>query len=409
MLTVIDPARFRIARTGDLSRDLLVFYSLHGSATPGLDYQELPLSIRIPSGQSSVTFDVTPKFDQLEEGMETVYVRLEPSPLAGPLPNYEIAPAGRAALAIILDNGSFPTPGLEIVRPAQGDQFTPPASIEIVAAAYHPTRDIARVDFYAGAVKIGESQVADLDPITGGLIVHRFTWNDPPNGVHLLTAHGFDQNQIPVLTSAPVSITVGTEPPRPVITIVATSRIAEESSVPFRRMNLVGEFTISRTGPTNDSSSVFVQYSGMATSGVDYLSLPRLVTIPPGSVSTAIRVAAINDQLPEGIETLVATLSHCGPGIDPATGNVCIDGYEIDPAHQSATVFIRDDGITTATLAITRPQDGAAFNSGDTIPIEAIAIDLEGYISWVEFWDGEQKIGDSVIEMVRCVFGCAPS
>src|SRR4030095_11903413 len=134
------------------------------------------------------------------EGMETVYVRLEPSPLAEP-PSYEIAPARRDAVAIILDNGSFPRPGLEIVRPAQGDQFTPPASIEIVAAAYHPTRDIARVDFYAGAVKIGESLAVDLDPSMGGLIVHRFTWNNPATGIHLLTARGFAESDGALLTA----------------------------------------------------------------------------------------------------------------------------------------------------------------------------------------------------------------
>src|SRR5207249_1718059 len=123
--------------------------------------------------------------------------------------------------------------------------------------------------------------------------------------------------------------------------------------------------------------------------------------IAPGSVSTVIRIEATNDRLPEGIETLVATLSQCGPGTDPPSGITCFEGFDIDPAHQSATVFIRDDGITEASLAITRPQDGAAFNAGDAIHIEAGAIDLNGYISRVEFWDGEQKIGVSEIAFIR--------
>src|SRR5207247_10899637 len=114
-------------------------------------------------------------------------------PDALPISTYDIDPTGRDAVAIILDNGSFPTPGLEIVRPEEGDRFTPPAGIEIVAAAYHPTRDISRVDFYAGAAKIGESLVVDLDPSMGGLIVHRFTWENPPAGLHLLAARGVEE------------------------------------------------------------------------------------------------------------------------------------------------------------------------------------------------------------------------
>ncbi|HKS36830.1 MAG TPA: Ig-like domain-containing protein [Verrucomicrobiae bacterium] len=401
ILTVIDPARFRISRSGDLSRDELVFFSVHGSATPGTDYQELNSSIRIPAGERSVAFEIIPRFDQIAEGMETVLLRLEPSPLAGPLPSYDIFPGGRDAVAIVLDNGSFPTPGIEIIRPEEGDRFSPGASIELVAAAYHPTRDILRVDFHAGATKIGDSMIIFEKPFSGGLIVHRFTWSNPPAGVHSLTARGFNENQEHVLTSAPVQITIGTQPTQPVVGITATQRIAEESSEPFRRMNLIGEFTISRTGPTNQSLSLFVQYSGMATPGVDYPPLPRLATIPAGASSTVIRVEAINEHVSEGIETLVATLAHCGPGIDPATGILCIDGFGIDPAHQSDTVFIRDDGLTEASLVITRPGDGAGFPPGQTILIEATAIDLEGYINQIEFRDGDQRIGESAIEFIR--------
>ena len=44
----------------------------------------------------------------------------------------------------------------------------------------------------------------------------------------------------------------------------------------------VGEFTISRTGPTNSGLPVFVHCAGTATPGKDYDPLPWLVTIPAG-------------------------------------------------------------------------------------------------------------------------------
>jgi hypothetical protein len=79
----------------------------------------------------------------------------------------------------------------------------------------------------------------------------------------------------------------------------------------------------------------------------------------------------------------------------------CVGGFEIDPAHERATVFIRDDGITEASLVIRRPADGAVFRAGQTIPIEAIAVDLLSYLGRVEFWAGDQLIGVSAPQSFR--------
>jgi len=392
-----DPARFQVFRSGDLSRDLLAFFSVHGSASPGQDYSEWISPVRIPAGQQSATLEVLPIDDALREGVETISVRLEPSPLVGPLPTYEINPTSRDAVAVILDNDVAPGPALEIVSPTEGEHFTLPASIEIIAAAYHPTRDLLRVDFYAGEEKIGESSLVFDKPFSGGLIVHRFTWTQPREGSYALTARGFDENQSLVVTSVPVRIAVGPEPPRTVVRIEATSPIAEEDSTPFDRLNLVGVFTISRSGPTNESLPVYVQYSGSAVAGEDYPVLPWVVSIPAGAASTQIRVEPIADGVREGIETLVATVSNCPP---PWLRPPCYD-FEVDSARQSATVFIRDDGITGASLTMTNPKDGANFNLGETILIEATAIDLDGYISRVEFFDGNQRIGESEIVFIR--------
>jgi hypothetical protein len=198
---------------------------------------------------------------------------------------------------------------------------------------------------------------------------------------------------LPSIVSAQVDGT------RTVVRIEATSPIAEETSAPLRRLNLVGAFTISRTGPTNNPLSVFVQYSGTATPGMDYPILPWLTSIPAGATSTVIRVEAKVDDLPEPVERVVATISNCPPDRDPRVLVPCYD-FDVDPAHASATVSIRDDGITEASLEITRPASGEVFKLGQTIVIEAVAIDLHGYISAVEFYDSAVKIGESVIFFV---------
>jgi hypothetical protein len=93
----------------------------------------------------------------------------------------------------------------------------------------------------------------------------------------------------------------------------------------------------------------------------------------------------------------MATISNCPP---PWSNLPCYD-FITDPAHETATVFIRDDGISEASLSITAPTNGASFKFGQTIRIEAMAIDLQSYISRVEFFDGDLKIGVSEIVFIQ--------
>jgi len=183
---------------------------------------------------------------------------------------------------------------------------------------------------------------------------------------------------------------------RATVRIDATGRIAEENSNPLRRLRQVGEFTISRQGPTETGLGVFVAYSGSATYGVDYGNLPTMVMIPPGAISAVIRVEAKDDGISEPIETLVATISNCSPNRDPAALLPCYD-FIIAPSRTSATVFIRDDGVTQSSIGITNPKDGDKFETGTPIAIRAVAIDLNGYISQMDFFDGPRKIGESQI------------
>ena len=219
--------------------------------------------------------------------------------------------------------------------------------------------------------------------------------------VPALTTGSIERYRIdPAQTTARIIIHDNEAPPAPVVSIEATSPIAEESSYPYRRLTLRGQFTISRTGSMEHGLPVFVHYSGTATRGVDYPFLPWFVTIPAATNRVVIDVAPNVDHLPEPIETVEATLSECPPLTDPPLGIPCYV-VNINPAHASARVFIRDDGITTASLEITAPKDGAEFSAGTPIRIAATAIDLEGAITQVDFFDGEHKIGESTITFIR--------
>ena len=80
-----------------------MFYSLHGTASNGVDYAELGNSATIAAGRRSARVVIVPLDDNLEEGIETVLLKLEPDPTLGPVARYEIGRPGKAG-AIIVDN-----------------------------------------------------------------------------------------------------------------------------------------------------------------------------------------------------------------------------------------------------------------------------------------------------------------
>lgn len=186
----------------------------------------------------------------------------------------------------------------------------------------------------------------------------------------------------------------------PLLSIVASSEIAEETSFPYRRLAFRGVFTIARSGPTNNAVSVFVHYGGTARPGLDFPALPWLVTIPAGAEKVELVVEPTVDNVSEPIEFLNATLDQCPPLTTPPMGIPCY-AANIDPARATARVFLRDDGITTSSLELTSPRDGSEFRVGQPVRLAVTAIDLEGAITYVEFFDGLTKIGESSIFFIR--------
>src|SRR6185503_3568350 len=71
---------FTVSRVGSLAANLVVDYSVSGTAVMGDDYAALPGSITIPAGRTSALITVTPVDDALVEGDETITISLTSSP-----------------------------------------------------------------------------------------------------------------------------------------------------------------------------------------------------------------------------------------------------------------------------------------------------------------------------------------
>lgn len=400
---LVAPGVVQVSRNGDLSRDLTVYLSIDGTATPGKDYPVIPPSVVIPAGRDATIIRVLPTRDSVVEAPEVVRFKIALPEMANR--GYVAHAFADQALVAIYDEflARAPEAGLDFVDPLEGTEFGAGMIIPLTVAGAWVRGELDRpIHFFANSQLIGTvvpPQV--LRPTLEGLpSQHTLWWTNPPPGRYTLQARTDLGGDLKVLTSD-IHVTVGRPAIEPVVSIEATSRIAEETSNPLRRLPLRGEFTIRRTGSVASALSVFVHYSGSSTPGVDFSPLPFLVTLPVGESSATLEVLPKLDDVPEGLETLVATLSQCPPDTDPPMGIPCYGGYEIDSLRSRARIFIRDDGLTQSSIVITTPKAGQTFEEGVPIEVQAVAVDLEGAMTRAVLFDGETQVGESTILFVR--------
>ncbi len=393
----VAPVQVSVSRSGPLDEALSVELATGGTAISGVDYHAVPELIQIPAGQPAASFFVTALDDAVPEGPEAVGIFLRPSP------NYIAGEPAEIYVVIADDEPGAPAERLDFILPANGAAYPAGvASIQVVALGISTAGEINQpVEFYANDLLLGRSDPPQYGrPAIPFLPTeHEIGWSFPEDGSYTVTAR-VEVSLGKWLEAAPITLTVGEGPPRPVVSIVATESVAEETSDPTLRPFVYrGVFTISRTGTALQALPVYLHISGSAVSGIDYEPLPFVATIPAGSSSAAVTVTALPDLHPEPLETVVVEISNCPPPMDPPLGLPCYD-FAVDAAHQRATVFVRDDGITRASLEITQPADNAHFSLGEPITIAATAIDIDGAITSVAFFAGDHKIGSSEIVFV---------
>jgi hypothetical protein len=373
MPQLIDPAVFTVWRAGgDLSQAMDVFYRVGGTAQNGVDYAELSGRVTIPAGELRAPIEVEVIDDLLVEGHETVVLTLEPPvciAIYPPPPNCYVVGPSNQAVAIIKDNDTDRTnlpPAVRIVRPVNGDTFRAPADIPIVVDTVDADGYVSHVVFYANNMKIGEQTINFLiPPPPGQHIEFDMVWSNVPPGRYTLTAKGTD-DQGAMSFAAPVAISVvETNPPPtnalPIVTIVATDGFASEGVICYSNIFLgsttwstaIGwdptmptrtnafcvtnraAFKVRRHGSTNDDLRVFYALSGTASNGVDYETLPGVVTIPAGRRAAEIVVVPVDDALPEKIETVVVALVQ--PPFDS------LPTYDIGWPRRACAIIVDND------------------------------------------------------------------
>ena len=422
VLTVINPAVFSVTRTGKTNDSLNVFYRIGGTASNGVDYTLLTGQVQIPSGAVSNSIVINPIDDNLVEGTETVVLKLELPPVltpaASPLPWYRIG-SNRVARAIIEDDELPPTnlpPRVAIVAPHDGDVFCAPVDIKLAAAGYDPDGWVQTIEFFDGTTSLGTvtnqpSNVSGTDA-SNGLPDHlfRLLWQNVTPGPHILVAVATD-NDGAMTKSDPVGIKVLPPQRPPVVTIYATDPYASEGSPisvdpvplgnngspvpgPITLHPQTATFTVVRKGDLSEDLTVFYELGGTASNGVDYAELPGRVTIPKGSDRAQFVVKPIDDNLPEGTETVVATLA---PVLCPAIIPPSPACYIVGDPNQAVAYIFDNDLDQSPKLEIVHPSDGDVFRTGSDIEIDVAVRDPDGWVGKVEFFANGDKIGEQQI------------
>lgn len=373
-----DPGAFTLSRAGgDTNAALNVSYSFGGAtAINGEDYVGIGAPLTIPAGESSAVIDIVPVADNRAEGPELVTITLlssESYVLGDPV----------SATVTIADDSAVVT--LEATDP-DASELGPDSGIFTLSRTGGDTDAALNVTYSFGgsAALNGVDYVGIGAPLT---IPAGETSTDidivplPDN-----LAEGPELVTITLLSSGsyvlgdPVSATITIADDSAVVTIEATDASATEENLD------PGFFTLARTGG-NITAALNVAYSfggSTATNGSDFVGVGAPFTIPAGELSTEVEIVPVDDDLEEGTELVVITLTASSTYQvgDPNTATVEIRDV---PDLMFEDDFEFSDDVKRCALSRSKLEnDVNLLELGD-----ATVLDLDTGLHWSLCWLGQ--------------------
>ncbi len=337
-----DTALIKVYRTGAVTNDLTVFYSVSGSASNGVDYVNLPGSITIPTGYVGTNVVIEAMDDIKVETQESISLTLKTNSL------YRLL-SPTSANAYIVDNETNHPPSIQLVLPLDGQSFSDPTNITLVAEASDEDGNAPTVSFFRDGILLG---AGIKNPSND---VYKLTWTNIPSGSFVLTARARDGiNEGINSTSAPANITITrtnenpyvwiTSPPSgwtyTNISILTVSAIAipgaEDRVVKqadfyldgalFRTITnstSIGSYSFIWSNPPPGTHTFTVRATDNANGSTDSAPAPFSITssAPYVTLSPPDSVAA-----EPGTNTAYFTLSRTGSTANPFTVNYKITG-----------------------------------------------------------------------------------
>ncbi|WP_158563336.1 Calx-beta domain-containing protein [Chitinophaga silvatica] len=358
-----DNGTFRISLPAGItaSEDITVQYTVAGTAENGIDYQELTGSIIIPAGRTDVDLPVEVLDDNIIEENETVIVTLT----GGSTSKFTFAPsptASNATVVIVDDENTVAnriisvTKGSDAGEPDVNGSFifslpsgliaSSPITINYsIGGTATPGADYQTL---SGSVVIPAGQPRIVVPVT--VIDDQILEETETVSASITAASGTGIGNFAASSTNGSAVVLITDDDNiaanRVLSVVKTTDAAEPGTN--------GSFTISLPAGKTLTDDVVINYklSGTADKGDDY-TISATATIKAGQSGVVVPVVVLDDQIIEGDETVILTLTG---GKSNNFGN-----FTADLTNGAATVTISDDDNTATNkkLSIIKKADAA--------------------------------------------------
>jgi hypothetical protein len=315
--------------------------------------------------------------------------------------------------------------GLYLTSPANNAQVASPAAVILAAQARADGDTISLVEYFDGSSKIGQSVV---DP-------YQVTWVEPPTGLHTLVARA-TLGSGPILTSAPVTITVAAPPP-PIQPLFQTFIPAGSVWKYWDNVSSVGagwtrpDFDdqawpdgLARLGwgwdgevTTLTEGRVTAYFRGWFTvtnpalltdlifelarddGAVVYLNGQEVFrsNMPDGPVN-AVTPASTTVNTPDETTYFETVVAAGAAGLLTGSNLVAVELHQSSATSSDAGFDLQliGYGTTEPRILFSRPAGGATFAPGTTVNLEAIAYAGDAAaVNMVEFYADGVKLGES--------------
>ncbi|MDQ0966461.1 putative repeat protein (TIGR01451 family)/gliding motility-associated-like protein [Flavobacterium sp. W4I14] len=327
---------FTVTLSNPSSQPTTLTYTLTGTATEGNDYSTIVTkTITIPAGQTTGTITIPVSTDNLVEGTETVIATLTTS--GNPLVSVSNTPAS----INILDNT---TATVTVAATNDGAEPTTPGLFTFTLS------NVSATDTQI-TYSVGGTATSGLDYTSIGTTVTipagqtTATVNVPVLDDNI--AEGTETVILTMIaTTSNSSITAGTTPATVNINDNDASIATITSGTPGNENGPAnGTFTVTLNNPSSQPTTLTYTLTGTATEGNDYSTIvTKTITIPAGQTTGTITIPVLTDNLVEGTETVIATLTTSGNPL-------------VSVSNTPASINILDN--TTATVTVAATADGA--------------------------------------------------
>lgn len=241
-------------------------------------------------------------------------------------------------ITVLNQNGQNP-PVVSLTSPANGTQYNLGDDILMTASASDPDGTIAKVEFWAGNTLL----------FSDGAAPYQYKWVSPTSGTYNLKVVAVD-NAALTTTSSVATVTVKGPNAGPAVTIIKPGVNAQFSQG--------DNVSIEATATDSDGSIAKVEFYAGSQLITTEKNAPYEATIT---------------NIQAGTYTLTAV----------ATDN---DGKKTTSVGVPITVVLGSGGSLDPTVSFIEPLDGAVYQKGDKIEVEAVASQPGGSIARVVFY-----------------------